>query len=133
MSNIQIGETVFIRNKDCKLVKKPLANDASYGFLTLQPGTPVIWLGEALENKGFHKIQYQGQIGYTLLQNLSHKQFADFDLGACINCKGTGQTSVRWGNSQGFIVCQLCNGKGSIGKPLSSQAYPTPSWEATKG
>ncbi|MGH9946581.1 MAG: hypothetical protein ACRD6X_05215 [Pyrinomonadaceae bacterium] len=122
MSNVQIGGTLYIKCKDCKLVKRPYANDVSYGFLMLQPGTPVQWLGAAVENDKFHKIQYQGQIGYTLFQNLSTAPVETYIVG-CKKCNGTGQSEISWGNSQGFVKCTLCDGSGGWGKPMSSQAF----------
>lgn len=122
MSQINIGGTLYISAKDCKLTKRPVANDPSYGFLMLQPGTPVVWLGEASENKAFHKIQYKGQIGYTLMQNLSNKPFAEFNAYGCIRCKGTGKIETNWGNSHGLIDCQLCKGTGGR---MPSQAFPS--------
>lgn len=123
MSNIRIGGTLYIRCKDCKLTKTPKANDVSYGFLMLQPGTAVTWLGQAAEDNRFHKISYKGQIGYTLGPNLSTKQFAEFDSGDCTRCNGSGQISQAWGASVGFIFCPACNGKGTTRKPISAQAF----------
>ena len=88
----------------------------------LQPGTPVQWLGVAPEDRTFYKIQYKGQIGYTLKQNLAPAP-AQFDLAGCRKCSGSGKIMAAWGNSRGFIECPLCSGSGGWGKPMSSQAF----------
>ncbi len=64
MGNIQIGGTLYIKSKDCKLLKRPNGKDPSYGFMMLQPGTAIKWLGQAPEDRAFHKIQVNGQIAY---------------------------------------------------------------------
>jgi hypothetical protein len=122
MSNVQVGGTLYIKSKDCRLVKRPIAGDVSSGFLMLQPGTPVQWLGPAVEDPTWHKIQYKGQIGYTLAQNLTTAP-AVFDLSGCKHCNGSGKVVAAWGNSQGFIECPLCKGAGGWGKPMSAQAF----------
>lgn len=122
MSNVQIGGTLYIKSKDCKLLKRPYAADPSYGFLVLQPNTAVQWLGAAVEDPKFHKIQYKGQIGYTLAQNLTTAPL-HFDLSGCKKCNGSGQIVKAWGNSQGFVECPLCSGSGGWGKPMSAQAF----------
>lgn len=125
MSNAKIGGTLYIKCKDCKLVKRPFANDASYGFLMLQPGTPVQWLGTAAEDPAFQKIQYQGKIGFTLSQNLGSSP-TETDIGSgCKKCNGTGQIVTVWGASQGFVKCPICDGNGGWGKPIGSQVFPS--------
>ncbi|MBP6003358.1 MAG: hypothetical protein KA746_08005 [Pyrinomonadaceae bacterium] len=122
MSNVKIGGILYIKCKDCKLVKTPKANDKDYGFLMLQPQTPVQWLGPAPEDPTFHKIEYKGQIGYTLRQNLTTSPVPP-SLGPCFKCDGAGHVAVNWGASQGFIKCEMCNGTGGWGKPMSAQAF----------
>jgi hypothetical protein len=122
MSNVQLGGTLYIKCKDCKLLKRPFANDVSFGVPVLQPGTKVQWLGPAFEDKAFQKIRYGGQIGYVLTQNLGTSP-VKFDLGGCKTCGGSGSVVVEWGASQGFVKCSACDGTGGFGKPMSAQAY----------
>lgn len=123
MSNVEIGGTLYIKCKDCKLVRRPFASDSSYGFLVLQPQTPVQWLGPAAEDPSFHRIQYKGQIGYTLFQNLTTSPIPPELSSCCKKCHGTGSIVQSWGNSQGFVKCNLCDGSGGWGANMSAQAY----------
>jgi hypothetical protein len=71
------GGTLYVKNKEAKLLEKP---DASAKVLVqLKPGEAVIWNGAAPENKQFHAIDAGGKKGFTLQQNLSpNKPAAEF-------------------------------------------------------
>lgn len=69
------GGTLYVKNKEAKLLDKP---DASAKVLVqLKPGEAVIWNGAAPENKQFHAIDANGKKGFTLQQNLSPNKPAD--------------------------------------------------------
>jgi hypothetical protein len=124
MSNVTIGGTLFIRSKDVPLLRTPNPRELGARNNYVPLGTKVVWLGAAQEDKAFHKIQYNGQIGFVLAANLS-TQPPNFELNmrGCIKCDGSGKVSIGWGASVGFAVCDLCNGTGGRNREMWQQAY----------
>ena len=131
MSNLQIGGTLYIGCKDCKVLRKPNSQDVSPVVTVLQPGAAVKWLGAAPEDRSFQKIQYNGQIGFVLAQSLltSRPQAQDFNY-YCARCNGTGQVGVQWGGSYGFQTCPECKGSGG---PYSMRRQAFESHGGTRG
>ena len=124
----KIGDPLYIKSKDTKVLKQPSATSDS--LIVLQPLVRVIWLGEAPGRNGFHKIQVGGVVGYVLKQNLTTnpKPPSMDEIFKCRTCGGLGYLpfpeSLR--GFEGMALhptCNACNGTGQ--PPIGKQAYPS--------
>lgn len=127
METYRIGDPIYIRSKDTKVIKRPNVN--SERLAMLQPTNKVTWLGPAPEDKNFHKIRSGIIVGYVLMQNLTRSpNLAPMDFQKkCGSCKGLGYLPFPPGLN-GFEsmalhpVCTACNGRGTLA-PMSDQAF----------
>ena len=118
-SPLRNGEVIYIRSKNCKLLKDPRPDAAA--ITVLQPNQTVRWVATA--TKGFHLIQYGALNGYIWYENLS-REFVKPTMSAqpfkCSVCDGRGHLTppgldpARWGNNFVYPVCRRCNGQGQV-------------------
>lgn len=121
MSNKRLttGDIIYIKAKNCKLLKDPRVDAAS--LAVLQPNQTVRWI--AKESNEFHRVSYGSLSGYIHFANLTRQPYnpgLSQNPYECRACGGSGHLTPagidpsRWGNNFLYPVCPHCKGEGRI-------------------
>lgn len=66
---VKVGDTLYIRSKDTKVVKAAKPNAPA--VTVLQPGAEVVWQGADKTDKQFHSVKAGAKQGFVLQANLT--------------------------------------------------------------